>query len=309
MYVTLEPCCHQGKTGPCTKAIIDAGLAKVFVATIDPSEHVKGDGVEQLRAAGIEVQTGICETEAKLLNAPFIKFATTGKCWVTLKWAQSIDGKLAWAKQSEEQRWISNDLSRKDAHKLRRCAQAILVGINTVLIDDPLLTARPSKGKKATRIVLDNFLRIPPDCKLLETAKKHPVLIYTSENTVKANLETAEKITKKGAEIPTYPQNEARSNLYLLIDELSKRGIGHLLVEGGPTVLTSFLKENLADEIVVYITPKILSGAGSAEITSAVAELTQTIDLYHVEIERFGNDVRLSGLTENALKELSIIGG
>jgi diaminohydroxyphosphoribosylaminopyrimidine deaminase/5-amino-6-(5-phosphoribosylamino)uracil reductase len=228
---------------------------------------------------------------------------------VTLKWAQSIDGKLAWAQQSEEQRWISNELSRKDAHKLRRCAQAILVGINTVLVDDPLLTARPSKGKKATRIVLDSFLRIPPDCQLLETAKKHPVIIYTSENAVKANLETAEKINTKGAEILTYPQNESCSNLYFLIDEISKRGVGHLLVEGGPTVLTSFLKENLADEIVAYIAPKILCGTGNAEITSAMAELTQAIDLHHVETERFGDDVRLSGLMTKTLKELSIIGG
>jgi diaminohydroxyphosphoribosylaminopyrimidine deaminase/5-amino-6-(5-phosphoribosylamino)uracil reductase len=307
MYVTLEPCCHQGKTGPCTKAIIEAGLAKVFVASIDPSEHAKGAGVEQLRNAGIEVQTGICETEAKLLNGPFIKFAATGKCWVTLKWAQSIDGKLAWAQQNEERRWISNELSRKDAHKLRRRVGSILVGINTVLADNPLLTARPSKGKKAIRIVLDSYLRIPPDCQLLETAKKCPVLIYTNENAVKANLQVAEKITQKGVEILTYPQTEGRSNLYFLIDELSKRGIGHLLVEGGPAVLTSFLKESLADEIVVYLAPSILGSTGSAEITSAMAELTKAISLHHVETECFGDDVRLGGLTEKAIKELSIV--
>jgi len=309
MYVTLEPCCHQGKTGPCTKAIIEAGLAKVFIATIDPSEHAKGAGLEQVRNAGIEVQTGICETEARLLNAPFMKFAATGKCWVTLKWAQSIDGKLAWTQHSEQQRWISNELSRKDAHKLRRRAGGILVGINTVLADNPLLTARPGKGKKAIRIVLDSNLRIPLDCKLLETAKKCPVLIYTNENAVKANPEVAEKITQKGAEILTYRQTEGRSNLYFLIDELSKRGIGHLLVEGGPAVLTSFLKKELADEIVVYIAPKILGSSGSAEITSTMAELTQAIGLRHVETERFGDDFRLSGLTERAIRELSIVEG
>ena len=307
MYVTLEPCSHQGKTGPCTQAIIDAGLAKVFVATIDPSEHANGAGLEQLSAAGIEVQTGICGAEARLLNAPFFKFASTGKCWVTLKWAQSIDGKLAWAQQNEQQRWISNEQSRKDAHKLRRRAQAILVGINTVLIDNPLLTARPSKGKKAVRIVLDNHLRIPPDCQLLDSAKKCPVLIYTNENSVKANLQIAEKITQKGAEILTYPENEGRSNLYFLIDELSKRGIGHLLVEGGPAVLTSFLKENLADEIIVYIAPEILGGPGSAEIASTMAELKEAIGLSHVEIKCFGDNIRLSGLTEKALNELSFV--
>ncbi len=306
MYVTLEPCSHEGKTGPCTQAIIEAGLAKVFVAMIDPSEHAGGKGIEQLRDAGIEVQTGICETEARLLNAPFIKFAVTGRCWVTLKWAQSIDGKVAWAQKSDEQQWISGEQSRKDVHKLRRRAQAILVGVNTVIADDPLLTARPSKGKKLIRIILDSHLRIPLDCKLLTTIKKSPVLIYTREDTVQANLEIAEKISKKGVEVLAYPDTHGRSNLYFLLDELSKRGIAQLLVEGGPRVLTSFLREGLADEIVVYIAPKILGAQGSVDITRPMAELTQAVGLHYIDIERFGDDVRLRGLSEKALSEISV---
>jgi len=310
MYVTLEPCSHEGKTGPCTNTIIKAGVAKVFVATIDPSEHAGGKGIEQLRNAGIEVQTGICETEARLLNAPFIKFTATGKCWVTLKWAQSIDGKVATAEpQSSGSGWISGEQSRKDVHKLRRRAQAILVGVNTVIADDPLLTARPSRGKKLTRIVLDSHLRIPLDCKLIKTAKKSPVLIYTNENTVRTYSEIVAQITKKGAEVLAYPDAQGRSNLYFLLDELSKRGIGHLLVEGGPRVLTSFLKEQLADEIVVYIAPKILGAQGSVDITGPMAELTQAIGLHHVDIKRFGDDVRLTGLLEKALGEISIVEG
>jgi diaminohydroxyphosphoribosylaminopyrimidine deaminase/5-amino-6-(5-phosphoribosylamino)uracil reductase len=306
MYVTLEPCSHQGKTGPCTEAIIAAGLAKVFVATIDPSEHANGAGTEQLRNAGIEVHTGPCETEARLLNAPFIKFAATGRCWVILKWAQSIDGKLAWADKTDQQSWISGEQSRKDVHDLRRRAGAILVGINTVLADDPLLTARPSKGKKPTRIVADSFLRIPLDCKLLKTAKKSPVLIYTSENAVRTNPQIAAKITKKGVELLTYPDTAGRSNLPFLLDELSKRGITQILVEGGPRVLTSFLKESLADQIVVYIAPKILAAQGSVDITGPMSQLMQAIGLHYVDIEHFGDDVRLTGLTEKALRELSI---
>jgi len=310
MYVTLEPCSHEGKTGPCTNTIIKAGVAKVFVATIDPSEHAGGKGIEQLRNAGIEVQTGICETEARLLNAPFIKFAATGKCWVTLKWAQSIDGKVATAEpQSSGSGWISGEQSRKDVHKLRRRAQAILVGVNTVIADDPLLTARPSRGKKLTRIVLDSHLRIPLDCKLIKTANKSPVLIYTREDTIQNNPELAEKITKKGAEVLAYPDAQGRPNLYFLLDELSKRGIGHLLVEGGPRVLASFLKEQLADEIVVYIAPRILGAQGSVDITVPMAELTQAVGLHYVDIERFGDDVRLTGLTGKALGELSIVEG
>jgi len=307
MYVTLEPCSHQDKTGPCTEAIIAAGLTKVFVATIDPSEHANGAGLEQLRKAGIQVQTGLCETEARLLNAPFIKFAATGRCWVILKWAQSIDGKLAVTEpRPSGSGWISSEQSRKDVHKLRRRAGAILVGINTVIADDPLLTARPSKGKKPTRIVLDSSLRIPLDCKLLATTKKAPVLIYTSENSVRTNPRIAAKITKKGAELLTYPDTHGRSNLHFLLDELSKRGIAQLLVEGGPTTLTSFLKENLADQIVVYIAPKILAAQGSVDITGPMAQLTQAIGLHYVDIEHFGDDVRLTGLTRKALSEISI---
>lgn len=302
MYVTLEPCSHHGKTGPCTKAIIDAGLAKVFVAMIDPSEHAGGKGIDLLRNAGVEVHTGICEAKAKLLNAPFIKFATTGKCWVTLKWAQSIDGKLAVTETPPSgSSWISGDQSRKDVHKLRRCKGGILVGVNTVIADNPLLTARPSRGKKLTRIVLDNHLRIPLDCKLIKTAKKHPLLIYTLEESVTENPKITEKITKKGAEVLTYQITQDRSNLHFLLDELSKRGIAQLLVEGGPKVLTSFLKEGLVDEIVVYIAPRILGAQGTADITGPMAELTQAVGLHHIDIKRFGDDIRLSGLTAKKL--------
>ncbi len=306
MYVTLEPCSHYGKTPPCTEALISAGLAKVFVAMIDPTDHANGKGIEQLRDAGIEVQTGLCETEAKLLNAPFVKYATTGRSWVTLKWAQSLDGKLSWAEQSAGRRWISNELSRRDAHKLRRRAQAILVGINTVIADDPLLTARPARGKKTTRIVMDSFLRIPLDCQLLATVESSPVIVFTNRRSIEINAWAAEEITKKGAKLLGYPDMHGRSNLYFLLDELSRRGIAQLLVEGGPTLLSSFLKENLADEIVIYIAPRILGAQGRAEIAGRLAELAQSVGLHHVDVGRFGNDVRLSGLTERALSEIAV---
>jgi diaminohydroxyphosphoribosylaminopyrimidine deaminase/5-amino-6-(5-phosphoribosylamino)uracil reductase len=305
MYVTLEPCCHQAKTGPCTEAIIAAGVAKVIVAAIDPSEHANGKGIEQLRNAGIEVETGVCEARARLLNAPFFKFAGTGKTWVILKWAQSIDGKVAYADTTRERQWISGEQSRKDAHKLRRRVQAILVGINTVIADDPLLTARPNKGKKPARIVLDRNLRIPLNCKLLATAKKVPVLILTTQKALRENPQIVEKINKKGAEVLVYPQ-EGRSNLHFLLEELAKRDVAQLLVEGGPTVISSFLKEERFDQMVVYITPKILGGSGSIPITEAMVQLTEAVGLHHVEIERFGDDVRLTGLSKKTLDEISI---
>jgi len=300
MYVTLEPCCHEGKTGACTQAIIKAGISRVVIAAIDPTEQVAGKGIEQLRKSGIEVQTGVFEKEAKLLNAWFFKYAGSGKPWVILKWAQTIDGKMAWSDSSDSRRWISNEQSRKDVHKLRRCVQGILVGINTVIADDPLLTARPSKGKTPTRIVLDSLLRIPLDCKLLSTAKKAPVLIVANENSVKTNSQMVEKITKKGAEVLGYPDTQNQSNLYFVLDELGKRGLQQLLVEGGPTVIGSFLKEQLADEIVVYISTKILGSQGTVGISEPMSRLTEALEIGEVDIKSFGTDVRLRGLSKQA---------
>jgi diaminohydroxyphosphoribosylaminopyrimidine deaminase/5-amino-6-(5-phosphoribosylamino)uracil reductase len=305
MYVTLEPCSHYGKTGPCTEAIISAGIAKLFVAMIDPSEHANGRGIEQLRKAGIEVHTGICETKAKLLNAPFVKFTTTGKCWVTLKWAQSIDGKVAWANGIDGRRWISSERSRRDAHKLRRRVQAILVGINTIIADDPLLTARPDKGKKPARIVMDSFLRIPLDCQLISTIDQSQVIIYTSQESLWKSPHVAQELMDKGVELLAYTDTHGRSNLHFLLTELSDRGISQLLVEGGPTTLTSFLKENLADEIIVYIAPRILGSQSSIGITRPMDELSQAVGLHNVVIERFGDDICFRGLTAKAMDEIS----
>jgi len=298
MYVTLEPCCHQGKTGPCTDAIIAAKPAKIVAATIDPSAHANGKGIEKLKNAGIDVQVGVCEKQAKLLNAPFMKFAATGRCWVILKWAQSIDGKLAYADAVKDGEWISCEQSRKDAHRLRRRVQGILVGIETVLADNPLLTPRPSRGRQPTRIVLDSNLRISLNSRLLVTAKKSPVIVVTSKGAVEANLLLAEKITQKGAKILTVPVAEGRCDIGFLLNELAKDGISQLLVEGGAKVLSSFLKERLADEICVYIAPKILGARGSTNISEALAELTKALTLHYVDIKRLGDDVRITGFLQ-----------
>lgn len=296
MVVTLEPCCHQGKTGPCTQAIIDAGIKRVVAATVDPSAHANGKGLEQLRQAGIEVEVGLCEPEAKQLNAPFFKYVTTGKCWVILKWAQSLDGRLAPANPSPENRWITNEASRNDAHKLRRRAGAIVVGIRTVLADDPMLTPRPSQGKKPLRVVLDDSLRVPLTCRLLRTTKTSPVLIYTREPAVQADPKTVERITKKGAEVLACPGAPDRSNLPFLLESLSQRGVAQVLVEGGPTVLASFLKQGLADEVCVYVSPKVLGAGGTAWIGEPMADLPRGVQLTHVSIKPFDGDVRITGL-------------
>jgi diaminohydroxyphosphoribosylaminopyrimidine deaminase/5-amino-6-(5-phosphoribosylamino)uracil reductase len=301
MYVTLEPCCHQGKTGPCTEAIINAKIARVVAATIDPAAHANGKGLEQLRRAGIEVEVGLCEQEARRLNAPFFKHVTTGKAWVVLKWAQSIDGKLAYANQSAEKRWITNEASRSDAHRLRRRVGAILVGINTILADDPLLTPRPSKGKKPIRVVLDDSLKVPLGCKLLRTTKTSPVLVYAHKAAVDADSRLAGRIQKKGAEVLAYDGPGELPDLRFLLDELGKRGVQQVLVEGGPHVAASFLRERLVDEMCVYVAPKVLGAGGTASISEPMAALEHVVGLHHVQIKPLGDDVRISGRLENGL--------
>lgn len=294
MYVTLEPCCHFGKTPPCTDAIIKAKIAKVVIAAIDPSKHANGKGIRLLKKAGIEIETGLCENQAKLLNAPFFKFAKTGKPWVILKWAQSKDGFLA----SKKHRWISNEKSRSDAQKLRRRADAILVGINTVLADNPLLTARPArKDKKLLRIILDSRLRIPLNCNLTKTIKKAPVLVFTTnKNSKKATL-----LKKKGVEIITVSSAKGKCNLKDVLAAFAQKGIQQLLVEGGPTVIASFLKAGLADEIIIYIAPKILAGNGLAPASREMTKASNPANLHNVNIKNFNADQRINGFFKNPL--------
>jgi diaminohydroxyphosphoribosylaminopyrimidine deaminase/5-amino-6-(5-phosphoribosylamino)uracil reductase len=304
MYVTLEPCCHYGKTGPCTDAIIAAKIGRVVAAAIDPSKHANGQGLKRLRNAGIKTAVGVCENEARLLNAPFLKCASTEQCWVILKWAQSKDSKMAWTKKNR--RWISSKASRRDVHKIRRRVQAILVGIKTVLADNPLLTVRPEKEKQPLRIVLDTNLRIPLQCKLLKTVSKAPVLVVTGKNT---NPEKRKKLAEKGAEVVTVPMAKGRSDLKYLLKLLSKRGIAQLLVEGGAKVITSFLKQHLADEVVIYIAPKVLGEKGTTQISRPMARLAQRSNLYYREVKKFDGDVRITGLTRQAVRQIAFIAG
>jgi diaminohydroxyphosphoribosylaminopyrimidine deaminase/5-amino-6-(5-phosphoribosylamino)uracil reductase len=306
MYVTLEPCSHFGKTPPCVDAIISAGLGKVVIATVDPSEHSNGAGIARLRAAGIEVETGPCQTEARLLNAPFIKFAATRRPWVMLKWAQSLDGKLGWSPSVEPKRWISNEESRKDVQRLRRRAGAVIVGVNTVLADNPFLVPRPPKGKKPLRVVLDSFLRIRLASRLLRTTKTAPVMIFTRQETILEKSAIADRIIKKGADIVGYPDTHGLSNLHYLLDELRDRNIGEVLVEGGPSVLASFLKEQLADDVCIYFAPNILAGKGAADIAGPLADLPQPTGLHYVKAKQFGDDVCIDGLTDQGLRSISI---
>lgn len=285
MYITLEPCCHYGKTPPCTNAIIKAEIKKVVAAAKDPTKKVNGKGFKILKNAGVKIITGICKNEAEILNAPFFHFAKANKPWVIIKWAQSKDGFLA---RTDSKRWITNSKSRKDVHKLRRKTQAILVGINTVLADDPLLTARPHKDKQPLRVVLDSRLKIPLDCKIIKTAPKTPVCIFTTIG--------GAKIKQKGVEIVNVGKYKDRINLKAALAELGKRNIQQVLVEGGEKVITSFLKQKLADEAVIYTSAEKLAKKGKIKASQQMKKLYNWLRENYREKKQFGKDICLKGL-------------
>lgn len=305
LYVTLEPCCHQGKTGPCTKALIEAGIAKAVVATQDPAAHVNGAGIEQLRTAGIRVEVGCCQEDARLLNAPFFKFAGTARPWVVLKWAQSLDGHLA--RQSLDRAddlWISNPQSRRDAHRLRRRTQAILVGINTVIDDNPRLTPRPRRESAPLRIVLDNHLRIPLTCRIVRSASKHPTLVVTTQETFSAKQTRVTAIQNKGVQVLPCPHTTDCTDLTFLLSHLSHCGIQQLLVEGGPTIHAAFLQAGLMDETCIYVAPLFLGSLGTATITRALDTVKLNVALKNTVAKSLGQDICWVGYNAHSVDEV-----
>ncbi len=250
-YVTLEPCCHYGKTPPCTKALIEAGVARVVAAMEDPDPRVAGKGLAALREAGIEVQSGVCQAQARQLLAAYIKLRTQRRPWVICKWAQTADGCLALP--PGQGRWISSPPAREEVHRLRGLCDGIAVGVGTVLADDPLLNNRSGGGKQPVRLVLDSRLRTPIVCQLIATARRWPVMIACAagaDAAAKARLQAA------GAEVIELPAGEGGVDLRGLLNELGGRQWTYLLVEGGAKVLRSFIASGLADEMIVFTSPR-----------------------------------------------------
>ena len=293
MYVTLEPCSHQGKTPPCTEAIIDAGIARVVVAMADPDENVSGRGIERLRAAGIDVQVGLCQRAARELLAAYVKLRTAGRPWVICKWAQTADGALAVPPQRG--RWVSGEESRRRVHELRSWCDGICVGVGTVLADDPLLTNRSGRGRRPARVVLDGRLRIPDDCQLLATARGGaasgfgPVIVATTPQAVAERPDRAEQLRRAGAEVLVLPAAAAGVSLEALLDELGRRQWTRLLVEGGPTVLGSVIRSRLVDELWVFVAPQTVGGAEGLPRFD-VAELREELPLPAPREQRLGED-------------------
>jgi len=288
MYVSLEPCCHHGKTPPCTEAIVAAGIRRVVVAMSDPDDKVAGRGIAQLRRAGVEVTVGICRDAARQLLGPYIKTRTRRRPWVICKWAQTPDGLVALPAGSG--RWVSCAASRRRVHELRGTCQGICVGIGTVLADDPLLTNRGGRGGQPARVVLDCSLRIPMECKLVRSAASVPLIIATTKQGVRRNRRIASRLRESGAELLELPARRGRIDLGALLDELGRRGWTYLLVEGGPTVLDSFIRGGLADELLVFVSGRGVENAPQGLPRYDIAVLDRRLDLPEPQTSRVGDD-------------------
>jgi diaminohydroxyphosphoribosylaminopyrimidine deaminase/5-amino-6-(5-phosphoribosylamino)uracil reductase len=293
MYVTLEPCCHHGKTPPCTESLIESGISRVVVATPDPFPQVRGEGINRLRKAGIQVDVGICSREALELNAPYIKLVRTGLPFVILKWAQSVDGRTATA--IGQSKWISSEPARRLVQRLRRSVDAIMVGINTVLHDDPLLTCRPARGRKPVRIVLDSSLRLTAKAKLVQTISESPVIAATINSALEQSAERAKELTEAGVEVLPLKEDNDRVCLKSLLEELGKRKMTNVLVEGGQETVTSFLSKGLADEVRIFIAPKIIGGDGLAAIGPlGISRIDHAMELGGAAFKPVGPDILLT---------------
>lgn len=297
LYTTLEPCDHYGRTPPCSQALLDAGVRRVITASSDPNPKVNGKGVARLRRAGVEVLTGVLQEEADRLNRPFFKMVTSGLPYVTLKAAVTLDGKLATA--TGDSRWVTGEAARARVHQLRDQVDVILVGANTVRADNPQLTTRLPQGggKDPVRVVVDSHLRVSPQATVFTQRSLARTVVATCEDTAGRK---ARRLLSAGAEVWQLPEREGRVDLEALMRRLVKEGLNHVLVEGGAEMYGSFLREALADELLLFVAPKLIGSEGLSWSGSlGVTQMAQALSVSPLSFEQVGEDLllraRLSG--------------
>jgi len=297
LYTTLEPCGHYGRTPPCAQAILEAGLKRVIYASQDPNPIVNGRGIAHLRRAGVPVISGVLREEANRINRPYFKHVQTGLPWVILKAAITLDGKIATA--SGDSRWVTGQEARAYVHRLRDQVDAVLVGANTARIDDPQLTTRlrHATGRNAIRIVLDTRLRLLPRLRIFQSRASARTIVATLEPRDAAK---SRKLVRRGVEVWTLSGRAGRLNLLELLRRLGREGVLQVLVEGGAEVYGSFLTERLADELVVFIAPKLI-GSDGLSWTGAlqVNRMGNAVGLEEVVIGSEGDDAVIRGLLAN----------
>jgi diaminohydroxyphosphoribosylaminopyrimidine deaminase/5-amino-6-(5-phosphoribosylamino)uracil reductase len=298
LYVSLEPCCHQGRTPPCTEAIRAAGIGRVVVASDDPSEHANGRGLGILRDEGVEVilAEGELADRARRLNQPFRKHAKTGRPWVLFKSAMTLDGKVA--TRSGDSKWISGEESRRHAHMWRAECDAVVVGVGTALADDPLLTARVETGPRSSirqprRVVFDSLGRLPLDAQLVRDARRTPLVVVVSRA---APRSATDGLATYGAEIIVATGENESARVCSGLDQLGAAGIGSILLEGGPHLAGAFLDAGEIDEMRMFLAPLVLGGRTArdpieGEGTELIADAVRGHDL---SCERVGEDLLIS---------------
>ncbi len=281
LYLNLEPCCHYGKTPPCCKRIIQAGIGRVVCSMKDPNPLINGKGIENIRAASVRIDVGIMESEARRLNEIFLKFMTTGKPFIIAKAAMSVDGKIATA--SGESQWISSEESRNYIHnRIRYSVDAILTGINTVLMDDPLLTVRGvhMRKKRVVRVILDTTLKIPHNLKLFDSLADGEIWIYTLRN---GNTEKKKQLMERGARVIEIGGVDGRCSIREVCDDLGARRISSVLIEGGSQILASALRNEIVDVVYFFIASMIIGGGNSI---SVIGELLRKMLKESIQLDR-----------------------
>jgi diaminohydroxyphosphoribosylaminopyrimidine deaminase / 5-amino-6-(5-phosphoribosylamino)uracil reductase len=286
LYVNLEPCCHTEKrTPPCAKAIIDAGIKKVVIGMTDPNPKVSGEGVRELREAGIEITSGVLEDDARKLNEYYVKYITTGKPFVTLKTAMTLDGKIA--TPEGQSKWITGEKARKMVHRLRSSVDAIITAIGTVKADNPQLTARTNTGKNPKRIVIDPFLEVRPDARILQTPPE-TIIVTKSDNSKLSHLD------KSGVKILYFNK---KIDLKWLMGELGKMEITSVLIEGGSSLNAHALEDGIVDKVMFFIAPIIIGGKESFPAIGGKTfkRLEEAYKIKDLSIKRAGEDILIEG--------------
>lgn len=299
LYVTLEPCCHLLKrTPPCVPAVVQSGVRQVVIAMTDPNRMVKGRGIAALRRAGITVTIGIAQEEAVRLNRAYLHWVTTGRPYVTLKAGMTLDGKVATAKG--ESRWITGPRARQEAHRFRSRVDALVVGVGTVLKDNPTLTARISDhplklaSRQPLRVVLDSRLRTPPTAKVCSKQERAKTLIVTTSRASQARRHLFEQA---GTEVVPLSTKNGRVSLQALMTMLGRRGVTSVLIEGGSTVNAAALREKLVNHVMLYLAPTLMGGQDAKAVIGdrSPKRLAQALPLRHLTVRRIGKDLVVEG--------------
>lgn len=290
LYVTLEPCCHHGKTPPCTDIILERGIGKVYVGSMDPNPKVAGKGARILRDHGIEVETGLLEKECLALNEIFFHYITTGMPFVAMKYAMTLDGKIA--AHTGDSKWVTGEEARQHVHMLRKQYCAILVGIGTVLADDPMLNCRIEDNVDPVRIVSDSKLRLPLTSQLVKTAKEIPTIVVYAT----ADREKEEALRQEGVEL-IHAERDGQVDFEALMKELGQREIDSVLIEGGGAIHGTVLTSGLAKKVYCYVAPKLIGGrdARSPVEGDGFSQMKEALPVTELEIRQLGEDLCISG--------------